>query len=299
MSQDQMTTLARQVATFVEARLETPDVYVYAIARPDAQSKGATATVVANHFVVEVLPGDRPEDTEWKAMHELTHYFYASAPLSKHLSLMQDFLQTQESAAPPLYTFFNEAVATAVQLLVDERKGIYDDDPYHHPYIPRLARSTLPLLKRALAEGGSAFKGFSKDYIRAGEAKLEDEVSSPKFLLSAVALEASAKNEGAIVGAFFKEFHPTFYCGQSDSQYFSDVSAVRFLTYDEVPPVAEDFLTNAAQTSHRGFAYAIRRGTEVRTYYLVGRDTDAVIDVVKHLASIESVAAEGLLFVID
>jgi hypothetical protein len=194
---------------------------------------------------------------------------------------------------------FTGLASPATKALVDERKGIPDDDPYHHPYIPRLARSTLPLLKRALAEGESAFKGFSKDYIRAGEAELGDEVSSPKFLLSAVALVSSAKNKVALVGAFFKELQPTFYCGQSDLQYFSDVSAVRFLTYDEVQPVGEDFLTNAAQTSHRGFAYAVRRGTEARTYYLVGRDTDAVMDVVKHLASIESAAAEGLLFRIE
>jgi len=34
----QMTTLARQLAAFVEARLETREVYLYAIARPDPKS---------------------------------------------------------------------------------------------------------------------------------------------------------------------------------------------------------------------------------------------------------------------
>src|SRR5262249_48885940 len=127
---------------------------------------------------------DTAKDTEWKAMHELTHYFYGAAPLAKHVGLMREFLQTNKSDAPSLYTFFNEALATAVQLLVYERTKITDTDPYHHPYIPRLARSMVPLLKEALATGQTAFGSFSQSYIRAGEVELGDELTSPSFLLS-------------------------------------------------------------------------------------------------------------------
>src|SRR4051794_12822015 len=51
-----------------------------------------------------------------------------------------------------------------------ERKGTKGDDPYHHPYIPRVARSTLSILKDELAKHGTLLDGFVDRYISAGKA---------------------------------------------------------------------------------------------------------------------------------
>ena len=209
---DGMAPLAGQIAAFMEARLATPDVYVFAIVRPDQKSTESIATVLTNHFFVEIVGQDKPEDTEWKAMHELTHYFYATAPLEKHLAFMNEFLKTGREDAPPLYGFVNEAVATAVQLMIYQRKHIAETAPYDHPFIPRLGKSTLPLLKQALSEKATLFTpNFAESYIRAGEAGLGETVRSPRFLLSSVALLPSGKTEKAATGTFFREFGPSFY----------------------------------------------------------------------------------------
>jgi hypothetical protein len=128
---------------------------------------------------------------------------------------------------------------------------------------------------------------------------LGQELTNPKFLLSAVALLASDKTEKAVVSSFFEEFHPTFYCGEREWQSFSDLNAIRFLTYDEASALPESFLTDTANTRHRGFGYAVKRGSKAHVYFLAGRDADAIINVIQQLVSMESVAAEGFLFSID
>jgi hypothetical protein len=297
MRRDRVTVLADQIATFVEAELKTRDVYVYAIARPDPNPEG-NGTVVTNHFLAEVCVKDTPDDLEWKAMHELTHYFYATAPVQKHLDLMREFQRTGKPDAPPIYTYLNEALATAVQLLIYERMGIPKTDFYAHPYIPRLALSTLPLLKKSLAGGPGLFQGFAERYIRASEAELGNEAESPRFELAAVALLANEHNEKAR-DAFMEEFQPRFTLTKQDFwQSFSDTSAVIFLTFDEAPAAAE-FLKDEIGMGRRGFAFVRNHGAEAHVYYVVGRDTDACIDVVKRLASVKSVGSEGLLFQID
>src|SRR6185295_103955 len=93
--------LAGQVAEFLNAKLATRDVYIHGIPGPLLTSKEASATVISNHFFVEVLAGDRPDDTIWKAMHELTHAFYDSAPPARHLDLMTQFAASKEAHPEP------------------------------------------------------------------------------------------------------------------------------------------------------------------------------------------------------
>jgi len=66
----------------------------------------------------------------WVAVHEETHALYDLAPEDKKQALMQQFADSTDPSAGPFYEYLNEAVATAVQLLLLERNGKKDDDPY-------------------------------------------------------------------------------------------------------------------------------------------------------------------------
>lgn len=294
-----MMPLARQMAAFMDAKLPGRDVYVHAIPGPDPVSKDATATFFANHFTVEILAADQPQDTVWKAMHEMTHMFYDAAPAARHLDLMGEFAATRHPAAQPLYGFLNEALATGLQLLIYERMGVKDDDPYHHPYIPRLGRSTMPLIKQALASRGTLFDGFAEPYIRAGDTELKQDAAKPDFILSVAAILATEKNRQAS-DAFFNEFQiRSFVDNDREWQQFPELNAVRLLTYDELPPFGAQLPDAANLTSHRGFAYIKRHASTGRLVLLAGQDTAAVVAVVKKLATLSSLPSEGLVFVLE
>ena len=286
--------LTTQVAAFLEADLPTRDIYIHAIPAPFPASKNASATVIANHFFVEILPSDKPQDTIWKAMHELTHAFYDSAPAARHLSLMNQFVAAESPQS--FYAFLNEALATAVQLLVYERKGITDNDPYHHPYIPRLGRSTMPLLKDALANNRTLFEGFAGPYVRAGAAELKEETTNPKFVLSATAVLASEKNRKAF-DMFFRRLQPNFYLTTEEEwMLFTRLNAVRLLTYDELPPFASEIPNVDSLTKGSAFAYALMRHDKGTVFVLAGRDPGALVEAVKRLAKLPSVPSHGLIF---
>jgi hypothetical protein len=123
-----MSDVMGRVATFMESPIHTRDVFIHAIARPFGDPKQATATFRVNHFFVEVTSADRPEDTAWKAAHELTHYLYEGAPHDKQVALMNQFLAADTPAGPAFYALLNDSLATAVQLLACERFGIPLDD---------------------------------------------------------------------------------------------------------------------------------------------------------------------------
>jgi hypothetical protein len=287
--------LAGQIAGFVEANLEKRDVFIHAIPGPFPDSKEASATVISNHFFVEIMASDKPDDTIWKAMHELTHAFFDSAPAARHLSLMKQFATANEPHSQAFYDFLNEAVATAVQLIVYERQGVKDDDPYHHPYIPRLGRSTMPLVKEAIAGHRTVFDGFTEFYLRAGSAELKEQTSNPHFILSAAAVLASEKNHKA-ADTFFDRIAPRFFLTEEKEwMLFTDLNAVRLLTYDELAPFTGHIANLDGLTRNRGFAYVVRHSAKGRVFFLAGRDTDALNEVVKQLAKVQSVSSDGLV----
>ena len=306
LRRDRMPEMAGQIARFVEADLETPDVFIYCIAQPavhgvaDAQGIASgeagtrvneeSATVVGNHMVAETRDIDRPVDLEWKAMHELTHYLFSRAPKEKHIGMMQEFLKIGRFDGPGLYAFLNESLGTAVQLLIFERHGIPKVDFYRHPYIPRLALSTMPLLKRSLAGGPGLFHGFAADYIRAAEVELGDDAFDPKFMLASPAIFANPRDEDA-VDAFVARFRPVQWIRLfADWEKLSDVNAIFFMNYEQARDAA-DFLKVPLEAGHRGFVYAVRHGTEAREIFLVGRDADANIELVKRLAELKPLIA--------
>lgn len=286
-----------RVAAFMESPIRTRDVFIHAIARPFGDPKNATATVRGNHFFVEVTSADKPEDTSWKAAHELTHYLYEGAPRNVHIALMDQFLAADTPAGPAFYALLNDSLATAVQLLACERFGIPMDDPYRHPYYPRLARATLPLLKKALSEGHPALRtGFVADYIRAGSAALGADVDTPAFQLSTVAVLAEDGAEEA-AKALSASIQPAFATdSEKDWKQFENLSAVYLITYAHLgglPPA-----TISQTGTARAFGWVNPHGAKARVYVLAGKTPADIVDAVKRFAELKSSPAEGLLFTV-
>jgi hypothetical protein len=289
---------ASQVAAFMEAKLEKEEVFMHAVAGPEPKSKDATASPVWTHFFIEVTDDATPDWITSIAIHELTHTFYDRAPAEKHLGLMKEFVDSKEPHAQGFYTFLNEGLATAVQGLLGEQRGEKDDDPYHHPYIPRLGRAAMPLLKEALAKRSTLFSGFAEQYLRAGAEELKQDVTNPKFILSSVALFSTEKTDKA-KAVYLEALPPWASAGPEDWKQFSELNAVFFHTYDELEHYVRQIPELGPLQRHRGFAYSTPHGKKGRALFLAGRDAEALIDVVKRLAAVPSLPAEGLIFSIE
>ena len=113
-----------RTATFLEAELPDPNVYLHVIVGPEPKSTDSSATQFGNHFVVEVVDATTADGIVEGATHELTHYLYDRVPVDKHLALIETFVTSTARSAAGLYTYLNEAVAIAGQgLLEDQSDG--------------------------------------------------------------------------------------------------------------------------------------------------------------------------------
>ena len=74
---------------------------------------------------------------------------------------------------------------------------------------------------------------------------------------------------------------------------------VRFERYDALGRTSEGIPELTGLRERRGFVYAMSRGRGARTCLLAGRDTQAIIDLIENLASLEALASDGILFSLD
>ncbi len=282
--------LISQTAAFVHADRGITDVYMHVIPSPDVSNDEATGTAVRNHFFMEMVPPARPKGDARAmemvisvAVHELTHTLYDSAPLTTHLELMRQFVDSPDRSGPALYAFLNEAIATGVQEIAGDlmRKDDAPDEggAYRHPYIPRLGRAAMEPLRAAFAAGKTMTDGFAADYMRRGRQALGMDADSLAFRFSATALLASDPMQPA-VRAFRDAVKPSFsVASMPEWQRSSELSAVFFLNYTDVPQFADRIPNLSTLLAHRGFAFITSYKSRSHVLVLSGRDADAVSDL--------------------
>ena len=308
-----------QVASFLGADAIT-DAYVHVVPSPDIANDDANATLVGNHFVMELVPPgsgaaaarEATKMVAGVAVHELTHALYDAAPTAIHVAVMRQFAASPDPGSPSMYTLLNEAFATAVQEIAlelvrgQEPEGGGD---YRHPYIPRLGRAATEPMKRALAAGRTITDGFVDDYVRAARAILGDDADSLGFRFSAMAVIASDALRPA-AAAFRATIGPT---GATDSrenwQRIEELNAAFLATYDEarelirLKPDSTSFADRipdfSTLTTHRGFAVIVPHNKKSHLLVLAGRDAAAVADVVRQLQPSKAPAREGVLVIVD
>jgi hypothetical protein len=299
---DKMVALARDVAAFVEAESPAREIYVHIIPSPEAKSDAASGTFVSNHCFVEVTDAATPDGIPSVSLHELTHYLYETAQARRHLELMQQFVRAEVPHASAFYALLNEALATAVQGLISEpRRGPEEagsDDEYRHPFIPRLGRSTVPVLKEAFAKRSTLYQGFSQDYLREASRELGNDVSNPRFFLTSAAILPTDKGATAYE-VFLTEFQPVSFIRSDHWRLFPYLNLVFLHAYDELAAFSTAFPDLASHTNRRGFAYMGSRDGHARICILAGADAAAIVDVVKAFARLQSVSSSGLVLSID
>jgi hypothetical protein len=281
--------LASEAAAFLEVKDATRDIYIHAIPSPAFDGNDATANPNLNHFCMEITHDFNVPGMASIALHELTHSLYELSASEKKQAFLREFAASPDPAAQGLYMYFNEAMATAVQLLLLERNGQKDDDPYRNRYIPRLGGATLPLVREAFERRTTLFDGFAARYLAAGRKALADDADSLAFRFSTPALLGNAELRAGYVAVLPPISAVT---SEEDRAHFARMHVVRVVTLDEAPPIE-------GVRGHRGFAYLRGVGDRSQELLLAGRDPAAIEDLARKLADWQGSTAEGLLFTID
>ena len=288
--------LAQQAAAFLEAKGSSRDLYVHAIPSPEFEGDAASATPALNHFCIEITHKFEADGMASIALHELTHSLYELSPDEKKLALMRQFADSTDPAARSLYAFMNEAMATAVQLLLMQREGQTDDDPYRDPFIPRLGKASLPLVRQAIENHTTLFNGFAEQYISAGRKALGQEADGLQFQFSYTAILGDSELKAAFLEQMPLHF---FVYSEEERQRFPNLNVVRVLTFDEAARFASEIGGFEDKRGYRGFAYMRRSNQKPKELFLVGRDKAAMSDLAKRLAVWKEPAGEGLVFSIE
>lgn len=275
--------LAAQMAHFFESHLKTQDVYFHLI-----PGDAAKATHVSNHVFMEITSSAKPAPAASLMLHELTRYFYDSAPARKHAALMQQFAQSGAADASSLYALLSEAVAQAT----------VTETPSSTEFIPRVARVTTPLLKESLSKGTTLFDPqFVQAYIREANRELGADTSDPRFVLNSAAFLPTDKAQAAYE-LLLKELQPISFIRSGQWQLFSNENLVFLTAYDEWGLLPNTFPELTALASKRGFVYT--GSANGRTICIVaGRDSDAMVEAVKAFVKIKSLPKPGLVLSID
>jgi len=297
--------LVAEMAGFLEAQLPRPDIYVDGIIAPDPKSSSYGATQIGGHLLVELVDAMPAEDIVSGALHELTHYIYNLGPPAKHFALVDYFVQRGGPSAVGLYTYLNEAIASATQGVHTGRlrEPQQEDKQYAHPYIAPLSSATVPLLDAALRRRETLFSGFAARYIEGGIAALEGKVTDPRFVLAQAAAIVSNEDDQRLASSYFSTMFPHASARQPDESLvapYPELSVVRFVRYDALDavrlPAHADLLK---LRKHRAFCYATRRGQVSWRVILAGRDVAAIDAAIARLGELSKWPGEGVLFTID
>jgi hypothetical protein len=151
-------------------------LHFHVVARPAHESTNASLQL-GPHAEIEALEGEKPEDRVAVVVHELYHFFYASAPWADLRALSARFVEPGDPLAILGFSAMNEVLATALgsarvdRLVRPERHakdlalplGLYAD-----PTVDRITKAFLPALDARIARKGTLFeKTFVDEYLAA------------------------------------------------------------------------------------------------------------------------------------
>jgi hypothetical protein len=282
---------AAQMAAFLEARPESRDFYLHVVPSPEYDGEHADGTAIGNHFAVELMHKVKGSEAGWLAVHEFTHSMYQLAPRPRKDALMRQFAEAGDPSGQAFYMYLNETLATAVQILQAERQRQTLDEPYTDPYIPRLAKAALPILRARLAERKTLYDGFARPYLAAARAEMGDDADRLPFRFSVVALVSGA-------GLTFPEGQRVQYTvGKDALSLYPKLNGLLMARYDQIH-FDGDTEMQEAMAKHRGFV-AVRQEHEHMTAFVLGRDDATVAELDKKWWECKEKVREGVIYWVD
>ena len=291
-----LTYLAGQLADFLEARVVRAGLH--AVTAPYG-GKGRRATIMGRHLFIEFSAEDTTTDGAWKALHELFHILYDSGPISRHQDLVAQFLRAKQPHSIAHYVLINEGIATAAQLIAMERLNVEIEDFYNDPYIPRVAQSTMPVLREALAAKSTLYSGFATDFMSAADKELGDEVLRPQYMLLGVALLGTEGHPDASK-EYFELIPPrSVATGKDSADSFPEANIVWLLTHDELGSVNGWLPEDGSAVQYRGFVYSPPPLSKKRVYLISGRSEDDLVEAVRRFSKLDDATPSGFLVALD
>jgi hypothetical protein len=317
MHEYSMVDLAEQIAAFTEAKL-SPDhqVHFHIIVRPANYGGGVAGTQIQNHMVAEMADREPAARRMGLLMHELFHHFYDAAPVDKHTALLNSFVEAPEAHSMGLYTYLNEALATAMGLVVDNRVMTPRNFVGHMADERRVSldRTSAKLgialyvtLEKQLRQRRSLFDGFVRVYIAAACKALGGFGRGPRMELSSRTV--IARNPGAVpaMTEFCRNIHGiTTLAGRKPLLDYPQLSGAVFLLTAELKWLfgSKGIITAAARNEIRkasrlnaAFVYSERRSPKAGVYVFVGDNKDA-LQAAQRAFSVNDEAFSGVRFAV-
>jgi hypothetical protein len=151
------------------------------------ESGQANGTIIENHAVLEIVKDEEPRDRVGVLVHELSHYFFASAPIEWHAMRLEGALRAGGPRAAAALALMNEALATAIgngvleqRLRGEDFKAFFDRPQsfYATEDVDAAAKAILPLMRDYLADRRSLDRAFVDRYFSLVIARLGGQLDS-------------------------------------------------------------------------------------------------------------------------
>ena len=282
-------------------------IEIHLLARPRRAGPTTFGEQVENYALVEVLPGEQPEERVDVVFHELFHYLYGRMAEDRKLALRRAFIASPDPAALATFNVFDEAIATALGngIVLERVKGdealaramSKEGSLYNDPFVERVAKRLLPFVEEKLAKGAALDEPFVATYVAEAGAALGEERGSPLLALKMYSLVFESHELRSLHGAFANAVRPRL---AGASVGFGPESRELFLTRPEMSGAI--FVTTAGlgglrgweailgpatldsarelASRHGAFVFAVRRGPRATVYLFVGRDAESLGHVV-------------------
>lgn len=147
-------------------------VVVHLMARP-LNPSSINGQMIENHAVVEVLQNEVAEQRIGVLIHEISHFFFNSAPLDLHYKRLDGALRVGDSRASAALGLMNEAIATAIgNGVVEERirgedfQQYFESERsfYDEPQADVAAKAIFTLVREYINENRSMDERFINQY---------------------------------------------------------------------------------------------------------------------------------------
>ena len=287
--------LSAEAAAFLEVQDGARDLYLHVVPSPEYDGKEASANPTLNHFCLEITKDFNVEAMASIALHELTHALYELVPDARKLELMKQFVDSADPSSQPFYMYLNEALATGIQLLLLERNGKKEDDPYHEPFIPRLGQAVLPLIRQAIQAKHTLYEGFATSYIEAGRKAIGAEADGSRFRFSCTAI----LGDRTLRDLFLEQFPIRFFVTEeSERALFPNMNGLHLLTYPEAGSLLKEIPDIEEMMRGRGFGF-LKRHDKALELFVLGRDNAAVGELAKKLALRQGPLMDGIIVSLD